>query len=70
MIWLKNYLLSLNNYHSLTTFSDSKIAKKKIENIKSNNICFFFPSNNDFIALNVAVGNLLGIQLLPSIPCC
>jgi hypothetical protein len=30
----------------------------------------FFLTNNDFLALNISVNNLLGIQLLPSILCC
>ena len=34
------------------------------------NTDFFLRTNNDFIALIFAVNNLLGIQLLPSIPSC
>ena len=41
--------------------------------IQFHGICFpqfrFYPTNNDYIVLNFAVSNLLGIESISSIPC-
>jgi hypothetical protein len=73
--FMKNnpYSTEMNTNIHLITFSILLFTNFQTNKQRSSGLYqhyIFLLTNIDFIALNISVNNLLGIQLLPSILCC